>query len=110
MALWEGSAGGVGVPSADGLTQAPSGQFLETLDIQVAKTNLSLRLSGHGVMPSTVCSVGEVLDMGYVMARDTVTATVKVRPLCRTAKHNRSSCKKEDNVNCLLPGFVQVCQ
>ncbi|XP_031987595.1 cilia- and flagella-associated protein 74 isoform X5 [Corvus moneduloides] len=52
--------------------------FLETLDIQVAKTNLSLRLSGHGVMPSTVCSVGEVLDMGYVMARDTVTSTVKI--------------------------------
>uniref|UniRef100_A0A8C3ECU4 Uncharacterized protein n=1 Tax=Corvus moneduloides TaxID=1196302 RepID=A0A8C3ECU4_CORMO len=51
--------------------------FLETLDIQVAKTNLSLRLSGHGVMPSTVCSVGEVLDMGYVMARDTVTSTIE---------------------------------
>ncbi|NXB63031.1 CFA74 protein, partial [Struthidea cinerea] len=33
---------------------------------------------GHGVMPSTVCSVGEVLDMGYVMARDTVTSTVKI--------------------------------
>ncbi|NWT74806.1 CFA74 protein, partial [Prunella himalayana] len=34
---------------------------------------------GHGVVPSTECSVGEVLDMGYVMARDTVTATVQVR-------------------------------
>ncbi|NXI79562.1 CFA74 protein, partial [Rhipidura dahli] len=33
---------------------------------------------GHGVMPSTVCSVGEVLDMGYVMAGDTVTSTVKI--------------------------------
>ncbi|NXE36969.1 CFA74 protein, partial [Ptilorrhoa leucosticta] len=33
---------------------------------------------GHGVMPSTVCSVGEVLDMGYVMARDTATSTVKI--------------------------------
>ncbi|NWY17740.1 CFA74 protein, partial [Aphelocoma coerulescens] len=33
---------------------------------------------GHGVMPSTVCSVGEVLDMGYVMARDTVTSTIKI--------------------------------
>ncbi|XP_066059246.1 cilia- and flagella-associated protein 74 [Chamaea fasciata] len=52
--------------------------FLETLDIQVAKTNLSLRLSGHGVVPSTERSVGEVLDMGYVMAGDTVTATVKI--------------------------------
>ncbi|XP_023796221.1 cilia- and flagella-associated protein 74 isoform X2 [Cyanistes caeruleus] len=52
--------------------------FLETLDIQVGKTNLTLRLSGHGVVPSTECSVGEVLDMGYIMARDTVTATVKI--------------------------------
>ncbi|NXT15665.1 CFA74 protein, partial [Prunella fulvescens] len=34
---------------------------------------------GLGVVPSTECSVGEVLDMGYVMARDTVTATVQVR-------------------------------
>ncbi|NXJ24524.1 CFA74 protein, partial [Dicrurus megarhynchus] len=33
---------------------------------------------GHGVMPSTVCSVGEVLDMGYVVARDTVTSTIKI--------------------------------
>ncbi|XP_066420300.1 cilia- and flagella-associated protein 74 isoform X1 [Molothrus aeneus] len=53
--------------------------FLETLDIQVAQTNLSLPLSGHGVVPSTECSVGEVLDMGYVMARDTATATVQIK-------------------------------
>nr|XP_041576284.1 cilia- and flagella-associated protein 74 isoform X1 [Taeniopygia guttata] len=53
--------------------------FLETLDIQVAKTNLSLRLSGLGVVPSTECSVGEVLDMGYVMTGDTVTATVQIK-------------------------------
>ncbi|NXH86618.1 CFA74 protein, partial [Edolisoma coerulescens] len=34
---------------------------------------------GHGVMPSTVCSVGEVLDMGYVVAGDTVTSTVRIK-------------------------------
>ncbi|NWZ94761.1 CFA74 protein, partial [Nesospiza acunhae] len=34
---------------------------------------------GHGVVPSTECSVGEVLDMGYVMAGDTVTATVQIK-------------------------------
>ncbi|NXB26938.1 CFA74 protein, partial [Rhagologus leucostigma] len=33
---------------------------------------------GHGVVPSTVCSVGEVLDMGYVVAGNTVTSTVKI--------------------------------
>ncbi|RLV95069.1 hypothetical protein DV515_00012933 [Chloebia gouldiae] len=74
-----GQLEGWGVPSADGVTQAPSGQFLETLDIQVAKSNLSLLLSGLGVVPSTECSVGEVLDLGYVMAGDTVTATVQIK-------------------------------
>ncbi|NWS04145.1 CFA74 protein, partial [Motacilla alba] len=34
---------------------------------------------GHGVVPSTECSVGEVLDMGYVMAGDTATATVQIK-------------------------------
>ncbi|NXC98809.1 CFA74 protein, partial [Certhia familiaris] len=33
---------------------------------------------GHGVVPSTECSVGEMLDMGYVRSGDTVTATVKI--------------------------------
>ncbi|NXT65489.1 CFA74 protein, partial [Chaetops frenatus] len=33
---------------------------------------------GHGVIPSTVCSVGKVVNMGYVVAGDTVTATVKI--------------------------------
>ncbi|NWH38008.1 CFA74 protein, partial [Chloropsis hardwickii] len=34
---------------------------------------------GRGVVPSTECSVGELLDLGYVMARDTVTATLKIQ-------------------------------
>ncbi|NXD42594.1 CFA74 protein, partial [Copsychus sechellarum] len=34
---------------------------------------------GHGVVASTECSVGEVLDMGYVVAGDTGTATVEIR-------------------------------
>ncbi|NXH52878.1 CFA74 protein, partial [Rhabdornis inornatus] len=34
---------------------------------------------GHGVVPSTECSVGEVLDMGYVVAGDTGTATIKIK-------------------------------
>ncbi|NXU12049.1 CFA74 protein, partial [Pardalotus punctatus] len=34
---------------------------------------------GHGLVPSTVCSVGQVLDMGYVLARDTVTSTVQIK-------------------------------
>ncbi|NXI93269.1 CFA74 protein, partial [Psophia crepitans] len=34
---------------------------------------------GHGVMPSIVCSVGEVLNMGYVIAREKATSTFKVQ-------------------------------
>ncbi|NXY44718.1 CFA74 protein, partial [Ceuthmochares aereus] len=34
---------------------------------------------GCGVMPSTVCSVGEVLDMGYVIAREKATSTFQIQ-------------------------------
>ncbi|NXM79431.1 CFA74 protein, partial [Oenanthe oenanthe] len=34
---------------------------------------------GHGVVPSTECSVGELLDMGYIVAGDTGTATVQIK-------------------------------
>ncbi|KAM9217792.1 cilia- and flagella-associated protein 74 [Leptosomus discolor] len=53
--------------------------FFEMLDIRTAKTNLTLSITGHGVTPSTVCSVEEVLDMGYVVAREKVTSTFKIQ-------------------------------
>ncbi|XP_042650244.1 cilia- and flagella-associated protein 74 isoform X2 [Tyto alba] len=53
--------------------------FFGALDIRTAKTNLTLRISGHGVTPSIVCSVEEVLDMGYVIAREKVTSTFKIQ-------------------------------
>ncbi|NXW49756.1 CFA74 protein, partial [Nyctiprogne leucopyga] len=34
---------------------------------------------GRGVIPSSVCSVGEVLNMGYVIAREKVTSTFKIQ-------------------------------
>ncbi|NWR76284.1 CFA74 protein, partial [Centropus unirufus] len=34
---------------------------------------------GHGVMPSTLCSAGEVLNMGYVIAREKATSTFQVQ-------------------------------
>ncbi|XP_009982949.1 PREDICTED: uncharacterized protein CFAP74, partial [Tauraco erythrolophus] len=54
-------------------------QFSEMLDIQMAKTNLTLNITGRGVMPSTVCSVGEELNMGYVIAREKMTSTFKIQ-------------------------------
>ncbi|XP_074970392.1 cilia- and flagella-associated protein 74 [Phalacrocorax aristotelis] len=53
--------------------------FFEMLDIRTAKTNLTLSITGHGVMPSIVCSVEEVLDMGYAIAREKVTSTFKIQ-------------------------------
>eukprot|EP00076_Gallus_gallus_P032826 XP_024998364.1 cilia- and flagella-associated protein 74 isoform X1 [Gallus gallus] len=52
--------------------------FLEMLDIRTAKNNLPLRITGYGVVPSTVCSV-EVLDMGYVLTGEKATSTFKVQ-------------------------------
>ncbi|XP_059685957.1 cilia- and flagella-associated protein 74 [Gavia stellata] len=53
--------------------------FFETLDIRTAKNNLTLSITGRGVMPSIVCSVEEVLHMGYVIAREKVTSTFKIQ-------------------------------
>ncbi|XP_009323419.1 PREDICTED: uncharacterized protein CFAP74 [Pygoscelis adeliae] len=53
--------------------------FFEMLDIQTTKTNLTLSITGRGVMPSIVCSVEEVLDMGYVIAGEKVTSTFKIQ-------------------------------
>ncbi|KAM6046598.1 cilia- and flagella-associated protein 74 [Chlamydotis macqueenii] len=53
--------------------------YFEMLDIRTAKTNLKLSIAGHGVMPSIVCSVGEVLNMGYVIPGEKVTSTFKIQ-------------------------------
>uniref|UniRef100_A0A669R0W6 Cilia and flagella associated protein 74 n=1 Tax=Phasianus colchicus TaxID=9054 RepID=A0A669R0W6_PHACC len=55
--------------------------FFEMLHIQTVKNNLPLRITGYGVMPSIICSVEEVLDMGYVLTREKATSTFKVKPL-----------------------------
>ncbi|XP_030364068.1 cilia- and flagella-associated protein 74 isoform X3 [Strigops habroptila] len=54
----------------------------EMLDIWTAKTNLTLSITGRGVTPSIVCSVEEVLDMGYVIAKEKVTSTFKIQNTC----------------------------
>lgn len=59
----------------------PSLQFFETLDIRSIKATLTLSIIGHGLAPSIACSVeGEVLNMGYVIAKEKVTSMFKVNP------------------------------
>ncbi|XP_031469238.1 cilia- and flagella-associated protein 74 isoform X2 [Phasianus colchicus] len=53
--------------------------FFEMLHIQTVKNNLPLRITGYGVMPSIICSVEEVLDMGYVLTREKATSTFKIQ-------------------------------
>ncbi|XP_009869844.1 PREDICTED: uncharacterized protein CFAP74 [Apaloderma vittatum] len=62
-----------------------SSWFFEMLDIRTAKTNLTLSITGRGVVPSTVCSVEEILNMGYVVAREKATSTFKVQNTCTLA-------------------------
>ncbi|XP_006016305.1 cilia- and flagella-associated protein 74 isoform X2 [Alligator sinensis] len=54
--------------------------FFETLDIYTVKNTLTLSITGHGVTPSIACSVeGEILDMGYVIAKEKGTSTFKIQ-------------------------------
>ncbi|XP_067423281.1 cilia- and flagella-associated protein 74 isoform X1 [Emydura macquarii macquarii] len=54
--------------------------FFETLDIRSIKATLTLSIIGHGLAPSIACSVeGEVLNMGYVIAKEKVTSTFKIQ-------------------------------
>lgn len=80
LLLWVGAGWGGGFPPANGLTAASSWQFFEALDIRTAQKNLTLSITGRGVMPSIVCSVEEVLDMGYILAREKTTSTFEVKP------------------------------
>ncbi|XP_038602571.1 cilia- and flagella-associated protein 74 [Tachyglossus aculeatus] len=57
-----------------------STQFFETLDITSQKGTLTLSILGTGVAPTITCSIeGDVLNMGYVMARETSISTFKLQ-------------------------------
>uniref|UniRef100_A0A6I8NI36 Cilia and flagella associated protein 74 n=1 Tax=Ornithorhynchus anatinus TaxID=9258 RepID=A0A6I8NI36_ORNAN len=56
----------------------------QTLDITSQKGTLTLSILGTGVAPTITCSIeGNVLNMGYVMARETSISTFKVNSLVR---------------------------
>uniref|UniRef100_A0ABM5EKQ9 Cilia- and flagella-associated protein 74 isoform X1 n=3 Tax=Pogona vitticeps TaxID=103695 RepID=A0ABM5EKQ9_9SAUR len=53
--------------------------FFETLELRSEKATLTLTLTGRGVITSIACSVeGDVFNMGYVIAKETATATFKI--------------------------------
>lgn len=57
-----------------------SPQAQETLDIITKRGTLSLTLVGTGVASVITCSIdGDVLDMGYVIARESVSSSFKVK-------------------------------
>ncbi|XP_061869134.1 cilia- and flagella-associated protein 74 [Colius striatus] len=89
--------------------------FFEKLDIQTAKNNLTLSITGHGVVPSTVCSVEGVLDMGHVVAKEEVTSTFKVQntsPLAlqysiQLESLSPATDKDQQRLPSFLPSFLQ---
>ena len=55
-------------------------QAQETLDIITKKGTLSLALMGTGVASTITCSIeGDVLNMGYVITRESVSLGFKVK-------------------------------
>ncbi|KAM9370127.1 cilia- and flagella-associated protein 74 [Phaethornis superciliosus] len=83
--------------------------FFETLDIWTSKTNLTLSVTGQGVPASMVCSVGEVLDMGYVVAREKGTSTFQIQNTCTvTLKYSLQldSFSSRDEDQQRIPSFI----
>uniref|UniRef100_A0A8C2XUE9 Cilia- and flagella-associated protein 74 n=1 Tax=Capra hircus TaxID=9925 RepID=A0A8C2XUE9_CAPHI len=65
-------------PGSSQLSQVPHAQ--ETLDIITKKGTLSLALMGTGVASTITCSIeGDVLNMGYVIARESVSLGFKLQ-------------------------------
>ncbi|XP_072831702.1 cilia- and flagella-associated protein 74 isoform X3 [Vicugna pacos] len=62
--------------------ESGSPQAQETLDIITRRGSLSLTLTGTGVASVTTCSIeGDVLNMGYVIARESVSSGFKLDSL-----------------------------
>ncbi|CAH2319986.1 Hypothetical predicted protein [Pelobates cultripes] len=54
--------------------------FFENLEVRTRHATLTLRIKGKGLKPSLSCSVeGGILNMGYVLAKDSVTSTFQLQ-------------------------------
>ncbi|XP_029434066.1 cilia- and flagella-associated protein 74 isoform X2 [Rhinatrema bivittatum] len=57
-----------------------SKMFFENLDVRSSKDTLRLNVTGQGLTPSVTCSVEDgLINMGYVLANDSVTTTFKLQ-------------------------------
>ncbi|XP_049733600.1 cilia- and flagella-associated protein 74 isoform X4 [Elephas maximus indicus] len=96
-----------------GLSFSPRESILaqETLDIITKRGTLTLTLLGTGVASMIVCSIeGDILNMGYVIARESVSSTFKLQnlsslPIKFSIKLDSLSCsRREDRQQ--LPQFL----
>ncbi|XP_042637533.1 cilia- and flagella-associated protein 74 [Orycteropus afer afer] len=103
----------VGETQVLGLSFLPqeSIQAQETLDIITKRGTLTLTLLGTGVASVIVCSIeGDVLNMGYVIARESVSSTFKLQndstlPIKFSMRLDSLSCtRREDRQQ--LPQFL----
>ncbi|KAM9686039.1 LOW QUALITY PROTEIN: cilia- and flagella-associated protein 74 [Trichechus inunguis] len=96
-----------------GLSFSPRESILaqETLDIITKRGTLTLTLLGTGVASVIVCSIeGDILNMGYVIARESVSSTFKLQnhsslPIKFSMRLDSLSCtRREDRQQ--LPRFL----
>lgn len=52
--------------------------FFENLEVRTQQATLSLGIKGQGLAPSLTCSVDGVLNLGYVLAKDSTVASFKL--------------------------------
>ncbi|KAM5140335.1 cilia- and flagella-associated protein 74 [Mantella aurantiaca] len=85
--------------------------FFENLEVCTRQATLSLGIKGQGLAPSLACSViGGVLNMGYVLAKDRTTASIKLHntstiPVKYTIKQGSLSVTRYEDLQ-KLPSFI----
>ncbi|XP_040181823.1 cilia- and flagella-associated protein 74 isoform X3 [Rana temporaria] len=71
--------------------------FFENLEVRTRQATLSLGIKGQGLAPSLTCSVDGVLNLGYVLAKDSTIASFKL--------HNTSTIQAK---YCIKQGSLSV--
>ncbi|XP_068096751.1 cilia- and flagella-associated protein 74 isoform X2 [Hyperolius riggenbachi] len=85
--------------------------FFENLEVRTRQATLTLSIKGQGLAPSLACSLeGEVLNFGYVLAKDSTTAYFKLHntstvPVNYTIKLESLSVTRYEKMQ-TLPRFI----
>ncbi|KAG9482273.1 hypothetical protein GDO78_011130 [Eleutherodactylus coqui] len=84
--------------------------FFENLEVRTRQATLTLGIKGRGLAPSLSCSLKGLLNMGYVLAKDSTTSTFKLNntstvPVKYTIKLRSLSVTHYEDMQ-QLPAFI----